>query len=220
MNRQRNKQSSSSSLDGPATKTMLWNAQAQPMPCMHNTLKKDNKIHRFIQSSNLTTVLTSNTSAFQGYARSFTFSDLVQATSFQTIFDQYRITDLEVWLIPGYTNSSSFTPGVSGQLYTVTDYDDDTTPSSSNNLLQYTNVMQGPPILGHYRRWKPHVAEALYGGGAFTSYGNIPAPWIDMSSSSVKHYGFKAGVDPAGSSGSVVSYGLNIRIHFECRNVF
>lgn len=112
--------------------------------------------------------------------------------------------------------------GVSGMCYTVTDYDDDTTPSvaSSNALQQYTNMMMGPPNNGHYRKWKPHVAEALYGGGAFTSYGNIKAPWIDMASPSVKHYGFKAFVSTASNTGTVQPFDMTFRMHFECRNVF
>jgi cellobiose phosphorylase len=154
-----------------------------------------------------------------GYARSFTFTDLAQYSSFSAIFDQYRITDIEVWLIPGLS-TSALQSGVSGNYYTVTDYDDDTTPTSSTALTQYTNVMQTPLNQGQYRRWKPHVAEALYGGGAFTSYGNIPAPWIDVASNSVKHYGFKAISAGAASSGTVISFQLIVRIHFECRNVF
>jgi len=205
---------------GPATNSKLWNAAAQQWPNFNNTLKKDNSIHKFVQLVDLNTVLTTNTSANIMYSRAFTFADLSQVSSFATLFDQYRITDLEIWLNPGLSNSSSFAPGTGGYVYTVTDYDDDANLASPSTALQYTNVMQGPANMGHYRRWKPHVAEALYGGGAFTSYGNIKAPWIDMSSTTVKHYGFKAIATTAPNSGSVVSYSLTVRFHFECRNVF
>jgi len=217
--KRQNNHSARSSLDGPATNSRTWNIMSQTMPMFNNTLKKDNSVHKFIQTTDLTTVFTSSTTNPVGYARSFTFADLAQYTSFSTIFDQYKITDIEVWLSPGFTNSSSFTPGTSGYLYTVTDYDDDTTPSSVTNLQQYTNCIMTPGFMGHYRRWKPHVAEALY-SGAFSSYGNISAPWIDIASNSVKHYGFKAMVAPAASSATVVSYQLTMRLHFECRNVF
>jgi hypothetical protein len=219
--RQRHKRRSQakSSLNSPAINSKLWNAAAQQWPAFNNTLKKDNSIHKFVQLIDLNTVITSNTSANVAYSRAFAFNDLPQVTSLQTLFDQYRITDIEVWLNPGIQAGSTYNPGTSGYMYTVTDYDDAANLASPSAALQYTNVMQGPSQMGHYRKWKPHVAEALY-GGAFTSFGNIAAPWIDMASPGVQHYGFKAITTAASSSSNVTSWSLTVRYHFETRNVF
>jgi hypothetical protein len=207
-----------SNLDGPATNSKLWNTTSQTWPMFNNTLKKDNTVHRFIQTTDLGTVVSSSTTLPVFYARAFTFTDVQQYASFAVIFDQYRIAEIEVWFNPGNI-SSSYNTGTSGYIYTATDYDDDTAWTQTSQAQQYTNVMMGPPNLGHYRRWKPHVAEALY-SGAFTSYGNITAPWIDMGSTGVKHYAFKAALGTASSSNTAYSCSLTARIHFECRNVF
>jgi len=211
-----------SSLEGPSTDGRLWNVTSQTWPAFNNTLKKDNNIHRFIQTSELGTVLTGSSSINVAYARSFTFSDVTQASSFSAIFDQYRITQIEIWFSPGMqAPGSTGAGGVSADIYSVVDYDDDTTPSvsSASALLQYTNLQKGPFNNGHYVKFRPHVAEALY-GGAFTAFGNKVSPWIDMASPGVKHYGFKAFVSTAASSAVVLPYELTFRMHFECRNVY
>jgi hypothetical protein len=218
--KRRAKSQAPSGMMGPATNSQLWNAVSQQWPRFNNTLKKDNSIHKFVQLIDLNTVLVTNSTVAVAYSRAFTFADLPQQSTIASLFDQYKITDIEVWFNPGLTNSSSFAPGTAGYVYTVTDYDDDSNLPSSAQALQYTNVMQSPANMGHYRRWKPHVAEALYGSGAFSSYGNIKAPWIDMASPNVKHYGFKAYATAATNTASQVSYSLTVRFHFETRNVF
>jgi hypothetical protein len=207
-----------SSLEGPLQNSRTWNVLSMQMPMFNNTLKKDNSVHNFIQTTDLNTVFTSSGTVPQYYARSFTLNDVAQVGSFQSLFDQYRIKEIEVWLVPGL-NASTSIQGTSSTLTTVTDYDDDNTPTSLTALQQYTNATVTQSTNGHYRRWKPHVAEALY-SGAFTSYGNITAPWIDIASSGVKHYGFKAGVNTSASGSATVSFQLIFRIHFQCRNVF
>jgi hypothetical protein len=216
----RGKSQASSGMMGPATNSQLWNAVSQQWPHFNNTLKKDNSIHKFVQLIDLNTVMVTSSTVAVAYSRAFTFADLPQQSTIASLFDQYKITEIEVWFNPGQTNSSSFTPGTSGYVYTVTDYDDAASLTSNTQALQYTNVMQSPSNMGHYRRWKPHVAEALYGSGAFTSYGNISAPWIDMASPNVQHYGFKAFATAATNTASQVSYSLTVRFHFETRNVF
>jgi hypothetical protein len=207
---------SSLTLSKPTSK--MWNANSQQWPMFNNTLKKDNQVHNFIQFIDLGGVYTSSAAGATGYARCFYFTDVLQYASFSTLFDQYRITEIEIWWNPGVISNST-NLGVTNYMYTVTDYDDDATPSGPPILQQYTNVMMGSGVMGHYRRWKPHVADALY-SGAFTSYGNLPAPWIDVASPGVKHYGFKAASSGAGTTANQIPWSLSVRIHFQCRNVF
>jgi hypothetical protein len=207
-----------SSLMGARTDSRLWNALSQQWPRFNNVLQMDNTIHKFVQLQDFGNVYTSSSVGSTGYARSFTFQDIVQNSSFATIFDQYRITDIEIWWNPG-TIANSGQLGTTNYMYTVTDYDDDNTPTNATILQQYTNVMQGGPTNGHYRRFRPHVADALY-SGTFTSYGNITAPWIDVASTGVRHYGFKAASSGAGSTANQIPWSLTVRFHFEMRNVF
>lgn len=168
-----------------------------------------------MQMKNLTTVLTGNASVPTFLGQSFNASSHVnQWSSFNTIFDQYRIVEIEAWIIPGMTGTTT-TNNQTQSLYSVTDYDDAATPSSTDNLLQYTNVVVSPSTNGHYRRWRPHVAVATY-SGAFTSFANEVSPWIDVASGSVAHYGLKLGLD----AGAVISVQLYVRMHLQFRNVF
>jgi hypothetical protein len=198
------------------TGTQTWNLVSQPFPAFNNTIKKDNSIHRFIQTTDLGTIASTSVSTPVFYARAFLFTDVVQVASLQVLFDQYRIDDIEAWIsVPACANSAAANNVV--MFYSVVDYDDDAAPTQLSTLQQYTNVTTTTCSNGHYIKFKPHVAEALY-SGAFTSYGNITAPWIDSASSTVKHYGIKLGVATAVAAGNAVT--MSLRIHFSCRNVY
>jgi hypothetical protein len=207
--------SQGSSLSARGSSTKIWNISAQAMPAYNNTLKKDNSVHRFIQTTDNGVVFSSNASIPTFYARAFTFGDVVQQSSFATLFDQYKIAEVEVWISPVISAASASVPAPV-TWYSVVDYDDATSPTALSTFQQYTNVVTTPTTSGHYIRFKPHVAESLY-SGAFTSFGNIKAPWIDVASPSVQHYGIKVGCNV---SATTINFQLQMRLHFECRNVF
>jgi hypothetical protein len=184
------------------------------MPSFNNTLKRDNNIHHFIQTIDVGQFATTSNAVPQFFARAFTYNDVQQVASFQALFDQYRINEIELWISPINNTATIATSGPTW--YSVIDYDDATAPSSLAALQQYTNVITTPLNNGHYIRFRPHVANALY-GGAFTAFGNIAAPWIDSASPGVQHYGFKMGTN---ITPTVVNFNMQIRMHFSTRNVF
>jgi len=67
----------------------------------------------------------------------------------------------------------------------------------------------------HYRKFIPHVAVASY-SGTFTSFTNEVAPWIDIASPSVQHYGLKTACTP---TTAVVQYTARARLSVSFRNV-
>lgn len=131
------------------------------------------------------------------FACTFKLSDLVQATTFTALYDQYRISKIKV--IIGRTanmqpvgNATQALTFPSQQLWYVVDTDDASTPGSLSVIQEYAkaqcrNVLEDKEV---HISWKPSCADALY-AGAFTSYGNRVSPWIDCSSPSVEHYGLK-----------------------------
>lgn len=183
------------------------------MPEFNNTLKNDNKVHRFIQSLDFGQIFTTSTTLPTFFARSFSLNDVQQVTSFQSLFDQYRIDQLELWL---YCDTAASINTTNPIYYSVVDYDDANTPSALGSLQQYTNVIQTTLHDGHYMRFQPHIAAAVY-SGAFTSFSNRKSDWIDSGSPGVQHYGIKVGVNVTASQ---ISLRLQCRIHFSCRNVF
>jgi hypothetical protein len=184
------------------------------MPGFNNTLKKDNSVHRFIQTTDLGAVFATSAVLPTFYARSFAYTDVIQYTSYQALFDQYKIDEIEIWMQAGQAGNNN--ANTYPTWYSAIDYDSDSAASALSTLQQYTNVITTPLTQGHYFRFKPHVAEALY-SGAFTSYGNIKSPWIDSASPGVKHYGFTVGVNVTPAA---VQMNMVIRLHFSTRNVF
>jgi hypothetical protein len=139
-------------------------------------------------------------------------SDFASAAN---IFDQYRILGVEVTLNPHSTAPSSVAPSA-GQLVTVIDYDDGTALTNLNQALAYANAITTPVNQAQRRCFKPRIALAAY-SGAFTSFANFPAQWIDCASGTVQHYGFKAAMD-IGIAGSLQVFDLLVRAHVEFRS--
>jgi len=180
---------------------------------------RDNKVYNFVQSTAPGTIFTSAVVP-TFYSTNFTATTHInQFSSFAAVFDQYKITELEVWLTPsGPGTAPGYVQATTMKLYTVIDYDDSANLASTNAALQYQNVQIGRLDDGHYRRWRPHCAVAGY-GGAFSSYLNIPAPWIDVASTAVQHYGLKIALD-ATTAANDVRIDMLIRVHVSFRNVF
>jgi len=204
-----------SSLVGKATLSHQWIMGTQPFPMFNNTLKRDNTVHRFIQFVDKGVYQNLSTSISNFGAMSFTFGDLGQVASFQNIFDQYRIDEIELWaFIPTNAQLTSTNSNVSTMFYSVVDYDDANVPSSFAALQQYTNVNVSTLNSGRYVRFKPHTAISNPTSGNF----NVRGMWIDSNSSATPHFGFKYGIPAVPQSGSTLNYW--VRYHFSCRNVF
>jgi len=182
-------------------------------------MKLDNVPHKFVQTSVSGVVLTSSNAAAVFGVKFFTTADITQFSSFAAVFDQYRFDEVEVWLSPSYNNAtvSAQQLGTSAQIYSVVDYDDANT-ITQNGALQYSNVMASSINDGHYRRFKPHTAVAVY-SGTFTGFKNVPAGWTDCASTTVQHYGMKFLMD-AVPTAVQTALSLMTRVHISFRNTF
>jgi len=174
----------------------------------------DNGIFRMSQTQDYGSVITSSAGGQVFIAQKFAFSDLPQVTSFQAIFDQYKIEALEIWITPSSTTSPSVLPS---QYVAVVDYDEATNPSSFAQLLQYQNVNEVPFTNGVYYHFTPHTGMSIGAPGTFGGAGNITAPWIDSASPSTPHYGIKIGMY---ASAVTVSLQIRARFHMAFRNLF
>jgi hypothetical protein len=155
-------------------------------------------------SGTLPTWLTTSTSLNTFATKQFSLPDLGGSSSFLTVFDQYRFDQIEIWLEP-----QSGT-GVGGYpiIASCVDLDDANVPTTFNSVADHQVSLVGEGQAGRYHKWKPHMAVAAY-SGAFTSYANEPANWIDSASTAVQHYGFKV----AALNGPVsYAYGLSFRV--------
>jgi hypothetical protein len=145
------------------------------------------KLHTFYASAIRGNILSSTTVPSAG-AINFILADLNNVSDYTNLFDQYRILAVKLeFIMLGSTNPLTGPPGY---IQTAIDYDDVTTPGSANELMQYDTVQVAP--IGQYfeRTLRPRSAPAMY-SGAFTSFGNVYAQWLDSASPSVQHYGIK-----------------------------
>jgi len=128
---------------------------------------------------------TNNTTYFQ-------LSNLDNASSFENVWDQYRIDAIRMTCKPQnnaiglVTNSTtSLVP-----LYCVIDYDNTANLSTAAAARQYQNCIVLEPGESFTRVFQPRIALDAY-SGAFTSFANTEPVWIDCASPSVQHYGIK-----------------------------
>ena len=116
-----------------------------------------------------------------------TIAKLDASSKYLTLFDQYRIEEVEVWLEPDDPRDT----GSSSPLATGVDIDDANVPTTFDQVADKQGSLVSSGLAARYHRWVPHVAVAVY-SGAFTSFANSPPMWIDVGSPNVQHYGLKA----------------------------
>jgi hypothetical protein len=197
--------------------TLTWNVVDEAIPRFGRSQRFDNSIYNVVQTTNIGTVLTSTVTLPAFSALYFTAAaHITQFASFASVFDQYRIMDIEVWLAPA-TGASTTLGSSTATFASVIDYDDSNTPALMSQLYQYENVIMGNTRNGHYRKFRPHVASAVY-NGAFGGFENQLSPWIDVASSNVQHYGLKMGIEA--TIGYTVTVQCYCRIWCQFRNVF
>jgi hypothetical protein len=165
-----------------------------------------NRISHF-EFSQLGTITSSAAVETDG-AISFALNNLTGYTSITTLFDQYRITGVNIKFIPSqlvYTAAAQ-------PMFTVLDYDD-ATPVVVSSLAQYDTLKIAPASAYFERSLKPRTAVAAY-AGAFTSFGNVSNMWMDSASPGVLYYGVKYGIL---ASANAPSWSYIARIMVEAR---
>lgn len=184
-----------------------WSITAQSLPHM-NDPHMDNKVYNFMETVTYESYATTSTSVATFNNLTFALANCPNVASYIAIFDQYRITQVEVWTIPQGTTSNALWK-------TVVDYDNATNLGSIASADAYQNVHTTNFQGGQYRRFTPHAAMAVY-AGAFTSFGNIIAPWVDAANTGVLHYGMKYYFDPTPSAALTVD--IVVRYWLQFRN--
>lgn len=137
--------------------------------------------------------LTASASAAVTGAYTFTLATLDQYSTFTSLFDQYRCAAIRISIVPQNNAIGLFTASTVylESLYCVLDYDNSTALSNVAAARQYDNCIELAPAESLERTFKPRIAAAAYGSGAFTSYANMGDVWLDCASPNVVYYGVK-----------------------------
>lgn len=131
-------------------------------------------------------------------------------TNYSTVFDKYRILEVEVDFICVNPNNTG-----TGLFCTVLDYDDDSALSSLNQALDYKSAYSCSTNANFKRTLIPRIAMAAY-SGSFTSYAEGKSgQWLDCASPGVIHYGLKCVINPTVPQ---TQYHVVVRAHIQFKN--
>jgi len=204
-----NRQNNSNPQTHRIARSQTWNQPSERTP-LGQLVRADNRPYRFAQMVDYGTLVTTSAGGQTFGATSFKLNDLTQASSFQAIFDQYRIASVEIWV-----NTTSTTGIPNPPAYVaVIDYDDAVVPSNITQLLQYTNCAEVPLTNGVYYHIIPHATATLNSGSGVET---LPHPWINSATPAVLHYGLKVG---SYATSTTYQIQARARFHVEFRNVF
>lgn len=153
----------------------------------------------------------------------FKLTDLPNATDFTNLFDQFRITNVELEIINTQqlaSNVSSASTARGAILYSIIDNDDIGTPASINEMRQYETckLHAGKPV--YKRKVKPAVLVQDYETSIATAYTPKFNVWLSTSDSGTQHFGMKIGmyvIDVTNATNSII-YMLSARYSIECKN--
>jgi len=148
-------------------------------------------VHRFVNMIPIQFIQSATTTVYG--AASFTAASSGDFTSRAAVFDQYRIESIDLVLKP---MTQLPQPGASGAvalslLYFAIDLDDDTPPTTAQEVLDYQNVSILAGGQGAAISFKPTINVAGYSVSGYTNAVQTTNAWIDCSNPSVKHYGAK-----------------------------
>ncbi len=161
-------------------------------------------------------VLTSTSAANGFYGINFQINSVGDVSSFAAIFDLYRIAKVDIIIRP---MSQPMLPGSTASyanMFVAVDYDDSNAPASQQEVLDYANCKILSPGQGTTLSITPRVAVGAYNGSLNPALSQ-PSPWIDMTYTTVQHYGLKICVQQSTST-NVTNWYLFLRYHLEFKN--
>jgi hypothetical protein len=108
-----------------------------------------------------------------------------------------------------------FTPRV----VVCADYDDSSTPSSFNQLRQYSTAKIHKASDSFTYVIKPALSVAAYETVSTTAYSPTWGLWVSTTDPNAKYYGFKGYMENTGASGPDAAFGFRVEVEFtiECR---
>jgi len=161
------------------------------------------------------TAFTTSNVATVFYGNYLTLSSFSGYTEYTSLFDQYRFDEIECWIEP--FESQSTVAALTGTFVSAVDLDDANAPTNLSNVETKQGAITTNGQAGHYHRWKPHMAVAVY-SGAFTSFANAPCGWIDCASNGVQMYGVKAAIT-ATTAAIPYSFIAKALVSFRCPGI-
>lgn len=196
---------------------------------MHHTLTSriNNMIYPYKQWCDSS--LLSNPSISSGnpadtyYAFQFTLDMIPQVATFAALYDQYRITEIQLIVRASAVvtidefEGQGLPVGPHQFIYCI-DHDDANVPTSYNQIREYGNAKEMNMVTGKdvKIKFQPYVSTLVY-NGITPAYRPVPAPFLDLSVTNVPHYGVKMALKGSNVSG-LLSCNVSARYCIEFKN--
>lgn len=153
-------------------------------------------------------------------ASSFPLAGVAQVASFQALFDQYKISHIQLrFMLRVDPSAQTAATATYPRLYYARDYNDLNLPASLNELREYSKckIVHLKPDRTTVVNLKPAVLQEMYKSAVTTGYSPKWKQWISMADTTVPHYGLKWGVDLFTNT----NYWLDVETvyWFQCKNV-
>jgi len=176
------------------------------------------KIHRVTKWNATLANVSASTSATGTVVYSFKLSDLPDSADIAAMYDQYRITEVEVHWYPTQPGGNPTSVGGAALMLACVDHNDNLA-STQAAILSREDTRVFPMWERWTWRFRPQASVAYFQSATATGYGPAPeSAWIDTASPSVPYYGFKA-VIPIVASASLMSGCFMLRYHVELKYV-
>lgn len=156
----------------------------------YRKFRQSSDFHYFKQHAELPNLnVVAGTPLF--FANTFKLNDLSNVTSFDSLFDHYRIVAVKITYYPPFTvyNVGGATTLNAPEIYLVKDYDSAVPLTTVGQLDSYTHCkhrMFTRPVSMYV---KPKVTMPVYNSGNNAFCNPTKSPWIDMANLDVVYYG-------------------------------
>lgn len=153
-------------------------------------------------------------------ASSFPLTGLPQVAQFQALYDQFRITHVQMrFMLRTDPSAQAAATATYPRLYYARDYNDLNLPANLNELREYSKckIVHLKPDKTVVVNLKPAVLTEVYKTAVSTGYAPKWRQWISTADASVPHYGVKWGVDQFTNT----NYWLDVELvyWFDCKNI-
>jgi len=150
----------------------------------------------------------------------FALVDLPGSTDFTNLYDMYRFNKVVWKLIPKVSEALLNAGGTLSnanlqQIHSVIDYDDNTAPTSINQLVQYQSHKLTRGHQMHTRVVVPKCQMTVSGASAAPK----AKQWLDCDQNSLAHRGLKFIIPAPATPGTTVYYDLEMTYYMSFKNV-
>lgn len=202
-----------------SSKKFVARKKARVSTRISRALTPARQVHRFTRMYGQVNI--AGNAAYFPYLNSSTFqlSDLPNATEFTSLFDQFKLTHVKMYVHlrkdPGAQSAAN---AIYPRMYVVRDFTDATTPATIDELRQYSTCQC--KVLEPNKRVsfniKPALLQAAYRSAVSTAYSPVWNRWVDVAYADAPHYGIKYAIDDLTNTN--YSVWIEYKYWFSCRN--